>query len=156
MTSRIEPLSYAAASPISLLHGACFPDDPWDVGAIAQVMGIPGFFGHVEWRQEAPVGFALALDLGKEAEILSLGVLREHRRNGFGAALLGAVCFEARERGGKSVVLEVAMNNVAARALYAAHSFTIVGNRRNYYRQAGCLVDGLILRRELEAASPGS
>jgi ribosomal-protein-alanine N-acetyltransferase len=156
MRRRIERLSGTAGGPIALLHQACFPEDPWDAGAIAQVMGIPGFFGHVEWREETPVGFALALDLGREAEILSLGVLREHRRAGVGATLLDAVCSEARERGIRSVVLEVAVNNVAARALYAANSFIVVGHRRNYYRQAGGLVDGLILRRELTSGSGGS
>ena len=100
-------------------------------------------------REETPVGFALALDLGNEAEILSLGVLREFRRTGVGAALLDAVCCEAGKRGAKSVVLEVAMTNVAARALYAGRGFTVVGHRRNYYYQAGRMVDGLILRREL-------
>ena len=156
MRRRIERLPGTAGGPIALLHQACFPEDPWDAGAIAQVMGIPGFFGHVEWREETPIGFALALDLGREAEILSLGVLREHRRAGVGASLLDAVCSEARERGIRSVVLEVAVNNVAARALYAANSFIVVGHRRNYYRQAGGLVDGLILRRELATGSCGS
>ena len=120
MRRRIERLPGPAGGPIALMHQACFPEDPWDVGAIVQVMGIPGFFGHVEWREETPVGFALALNLGREAEILSLGVLREHRRAGVGTTLLDAVCSEARERGIRSVVLEVAVNNVAARALYAA------------------------------------
>jgi len=149
MTHRIGPLSSAAVSRISLLHRACFPDDPWDVDVLAQVMGIPGFFGHVEWREDTLAGFALALDLGREAEILSLGVLREHRRTGVATTLLDALCFEAGERGAKSVVLEVAENNVAGQALYTANSFTVVGHRRNYYRQSGCWVDALILRREL-------
>ena len=30
MTSRIEPLPRGAAGPISLLHRACFPEDPWE------------------------------------------------------------------------------------------------------------------------------
>src|SRR5215831_10997170 len=142
MRHRIEHLSGAAAGPTALLHWACFPEDPWDVTAIAQVMGIPGFFGHVERKGETPVGFALALDLSGEVEVLSLGVLREHRRTGIGSALLEAVGFEAKRRGAKSLVLEVAVTNVAGRSLYAAHGFVIVGRRRNYYRQAGCFVDG--------------
>jgi len=156
MRRRIERLSGTAGGPIALLHQACFPEDPWDAGAIGQVMGIPGFFGHVEWREEIPVGFALTLDLGREAEILSLAVLREHRRAGVGTTLLDAVCVEARERGVRSVVLEVAVNNVAARALYALNSFIVVGHRRNYYRQAGGFFDGIILRRELATGSGGS
>jgi ribosomal-protein-alanine N-acetyltransferase len=136
-----------------VLHRACFPEDPWDVGAIEQTMAIPGFFGRVGWAKTAPVGFALALALGEEAEIVSLGVLPSHRRCGIGSAILDAVCGEARLRGAERVVLEMATDNEAARALYAGRGFTVVGHRRNYYRRAEGLVDALILRVQMPTAS---
>ena len=152
MTSRIEPLPRGAVGPISLLHRACFPDDPWDAGAIEQIMGIPGFFGRVGWAKTAPVGFALALALGEQAEIVSLGVLPEHRRRGIGSALLDAICGEARSRGAERVVLEMASDNEAASALYAGRGFRVVGLRRNYYRRTERLVDALILQVQLPTA----
>ena len=152
MTSRIEPLPRGAVGPISLLHRACFPDDPWDAGAIEQIMGIPGFFGRVGWAKTAPVGFALALALGEEAEIVSLGVLPEHRRRGIGSALLDAICGEARSRGAARVVLEMASDNEAASALYAGRGFRVVGLRRNYYRRTERVVDALILQVQLPTA----
>jgi len=152
MTSRIEPLPRGAVGPISLLHRACFPDDPWDAGAIEQIMGIPGFFGRVGWAKTAPVGFALALALGEEAEIVSLGVLPEHRRRGIGSALLDAICGEARSRGAARVVLEMASDNEAASELYARRGFRVVGLRRNYYRRTERLVDALILQVQLPTA----
>jgi ribosomal-protein-alanine N-acetyltransferase len=153
MTSRIEPLPRGAAGPTSLLHRACFPEDPWDAGAIEQIMGIPGFFGLVGWADTGPVGFALALALGEEAEIVSLGVLPNYRRCGIGSAILDAVCGEARLRGAGCVVLEMASDNKAASALYARRGFTAVGHRRNYYRRAERSVDALILRVQLQTAS---
>jgi [ribosomal protein S18]-alanine N-acetyltransferase len=153
MTSRIEPLPRGAAGPVSLLHRACFPEDPWDAGAIEQIMGMSGFFGLVGWAESAPVGFALALALGEEAEIVSLGILPDYRRRGFGTAILDAVCGEARLRGAERVVLEMASDNEAASALYAARGFTVVGGRRNYYRRAERLVDALILGVQLSPAS---
>lgn len=152
MTSRIEPLPRGAVGPICLLHRACFPDDPWDAAAIEQIMRIPGFFGRVGWAKTAPVGFALALALGEEAEIVSLGVLPEHRRGGIGSALLDAICGEARSRGADRVVLEMASDNEAASALYAGRGFTVVGRRRNYYRRTERLVDALILQVQLPTA----
>ena len=152
MTPRVEPLPRGAVGPISLLHGACFPDDPWDAGAIEQIMGIPGFFGRVGWAKTAPVGFALALALGEEAEIVSLGVLPEHRRSGIGSALLDAICGEARLRSAERVVLEMASDNEAASALYVGRGFTVVGLRRNYYRRTERLVDALILQVQLPTA----
>jgi ribosomal-protein-alanine N-acetyltransferase len=152
MTSRIEPLLRGTASPISLLHHACFPEDPWDAGAIEQIMAIPGFFGLIGWAKTTPVGFALALALGEEAEIVSLGVLPDHRRCGIGSAILDTVCCNARLRGAERVLLEVALDNVAARALYGGRGFTVVGCRRNYYRRAERSVDALILRARLPTA----
>ena len=154
MTSRIESLPRGAAGAISLLHRVCFPEDPWDARAIEQIMGIPGFFGRVGWTKTTPVAFALTLALGDEAEIVSLGVLPDHRRCGIGSAILDAVCGEARLRGAERVVLEMASDNQAARALYGGRGFTVVGRRRNYYRRAERLVDALILRVQLPTASP--
>jgi [ribosomal protein S18]-alanine N-acetyltransferase len=151
MTRRIEPIWPAAAGPIAVLHRACFPEDPWGVGVIEQVMRIPGFFGRIGWMNNDPAGFALALDLGGECEILSLGVLADQRRAGIGSGLLDSICREAARRGGEWVVLEAAADNDAARALYAGRGFTVVGRRCNYYRQAGRLVDALILRLGLPA-----
>lgn len=152
MTLCIEPMPRGAVGPISLLHRACFPDDPWDAGAIEQIMGIPGFFGRVGWVKTAPVGFASALALGEEAEIVSLGVLPEHQRCGIGSALLDAICDEARLRGAERVVLEMASDNEAANALYSGRGFTVVGLRRNYYRRAERLADALILQVQLPTA----
>jgi ribosomal-protein-alanine N-acetyltransferase len=153
MIARIEPMSRAAAGPVSVLHRDCFPEDPWDVGAIERIMEIPGFFGLIGSELGDPIGFAFALSVGGEAEILSLGVEPSYRRAGMGSALLAATCSEARRRGAASVVLEVAADNEAARQLYATRGFTMVGRRRNYYRKAGRFVDALILRVPLIARS---
>jgi ribosomal-protein-alanine N-acetyltransferase len=156
MTRRFEPVCRNAAGPLSALHQACFPEDPWDLQAITEMMGIPGFFGLVAWDEEVPAGFALALDLGKECEVLSLGVVLDRRRAGLGLSLLDAVCCEARRRGAECVALEVSVDNRAARALYAATGFTVVGRRPNYYRQGGRSVDALTLRLALATPLPAT
>lgn len=156
MTLRVAPMSRAVAGPVSILHRACFPEDPWDVGAIEQIMKIPGFFGRIGWVGDDSVGFALALALGEEAEVLSLGVVPDHRRAGMGSALLASICLEAGQRGIERIVLEVAVDNQAARAMYGARGFSVVGRRRNYYRQAGHFVDALILRAWLVTRFPAT
>jgi ribosomal-protein-alanine N-acetyltransferase len=137
------------AGPVALLHRACFPEDPWDSLAIVEIIGTVGFFGRIAWEDEAPAGFALARDLRKECEILSLGVLRERRREGVGTALLNSVCVDARLRRAESIVLEVAVDNVAALALYTVRGFFPVGRRRNYYRRTRNSADALVLRLAL-------
>ena len=153
MNLRLSPVPGFAAEPLAALHRACFPEDPWDAAAIAGIIGMAGFFGRLAWRQEVPVGFALALVLGEECEILSLGILPPHRRAGIGRTLLAAICREARERRAAFAVLEVAIDNIAARALYAGFGFTQVGSRSKYYRRRGSLIDAVILRLPLAEVS---
>jgi ribosomal-protein-alanine N-acetyltransferase len=151
MIRRIETLFSDEIPRLAALHRACFPDDPWDAAAIEHVLRIPGFFGRVSWSGGLYIGFAMALHLGEESEIVALGVRRGHRRRGLGSVLLDSICLEGWLRGAESIVLEVALNNDAARLFYAAHGFTIVGRRPNYYRQRGEVADALVLRVPLMA-----
>ena len=156
MSRRLEQVSCLMAGPVALLHRVCFPEDPWDPSAIVEILGTAGFFGRIAWENEAPAGFALARDLHKECEILSLGVLPERRREGVGAALLNSICVEARLRSAQSIVLEVAVDNIAGLALYAVRGFLPVGRRRNYYRRTPNSADALVLRLALTGTSTAS
>jgi [ribosomal protein S18]-alanine N-acetyltransferase len=149
VSRRLERVSNVRAGPLSMLHRACFPEDPWNSREIAEIMTIQGSFGRIAWADEIPAGFALALDLREECEILSLGVLPEWRRAGIGSALLDSVSSEARARGAECIVLEVAVDNSAALALYTARAFVPVGHRRNYYRRVSSRIDALVLRRAI-------
>ena len=153
MSPRLEQVSCLMAEPVALLHSACFPEDPWNSSAIAEILGIAGFFGRIAWQGETPAGFVLALDLRKECEILSLGVLPERRHEGAGTALLNSVCVEARLRSAESIVLEAAVDNSAALGLYARRGFLPVGRRRNYYSRTRETADALVLRLALSGTS---
>jgi [ribosomal protein S18]-alanine N-acetyltransferase len=154
---RLEAVSGEAAgelaAPLSMLHRTCFPEEPWEPQEMAQIMAMAGFFGCMAWEDDEPVGFALALDLGGECEILALGVVPGRRRAGTGSALLAAICEEALRRDGNSVFLEVAADNAGARALYAVGGFVQIGRRRNYYRRPGGPVDALVLRSAIARVS---
>lgn len=147
MNCVVTALPRSAALPLSAMHAACFPEEPWDAAVMRRILGLAGVFGRLAWHDDTPVGFALARDLAEEVEVLSLGVLPQRRRSGAGRALLGAIVDEAMRRGIGSVVLEVAAANLGARALYTAAGFVQVGRRPRYYRHAEEDGDGLILRR---------
>jgi ribosomal-protein-alanine N-acetyltransferase len=150
---RIEPAGAAAVEPLALLHRAAFPEEPWEAGAVASILAIPGSFARVGFVDDTAAGLVLARDLGGECEILALGVAPEYRRRGMGGALLQAALDEARRRGLPAAVLEVAADNKAARRLYARAGFVPVGRRAHYYRSAGGGVDALILRASLTAST---
>jgi [ribosomal protein S18]-alanine N-acetyltransferase len=147
---RLEPVFREAAAvlaaPLSRLHQTCFPDDPWPPQAIADIIAVAGFFGRIAWEDGEATGLALAQGLGEECEILALGVVPTRRRSGIGTALLFSTMTEARHRGARRLFLEVAADNIAARALYGAHGFVQIGRRTNYYRRVSCLVDALVMR----------
>jgi ribosomal-protein-alanine N-acetyltransferase len=146
VTLSFSPILAASPAALADLQRACFPEDPWDRAALDEILRIAGAFGLLARVSEVPAGFILALDLKGECEILSLGVLPEMRRRGTGRALLAAICAEARQRGALFAILEVAADNVGARALYEGLGFAAAGRRRNYYQRGESSVDALVLR----------
>ena len=109
------------------LHASAF-DAPWDAAALAALMAQPGVFA-----VERPDGFILMRVVADEAEILTLAVRPSARRRGLGEALTDQALADARALGADRAFLEVAEDNVAARALYARLGFTEAGRRRAYY-----------------------
>jgi ribosomal-protein-alanine N-acetyltransferase len=141
----IVPALSDDAPALAALHATCF-DDPWQAELIARVVGSPGGFGVVARALDAPIGFALCRSTANEGEVLTLCVEASMRRQGIGRALLRATLDQVKTRDLAHLFLEVAEDNVAARALYASHDFRMVGRRSAYYRRAsGVAVDALTL-----------
>ena len=92
---------------------------------------------------------ALMLDLG--GEILTFATDPAHQKQGHGRRLIDHVITILRQDDQESVFLEVAVDNVAALALYTACGFEQVGLRKAYYARAGgAPVDGHMLRLALK------
>lgn len=79
-------------------------------------------------------GFVIALAEGPEWEIENIVVGPGSQRRGCGSHLLRALLDKAREERVSRIFLEVRESNVAARAFYAAATFTVNGRRKSYYR----------------------
>ncbi|MEM1112545.1 MAG: GNAT family N-acetyltransferase [Pseudomonadota bacterium] len=76
---------------------------------------------------------------------LGMGVLKEHRRQGIGSALLDAVTRAALVRGFSRLELEVFANNRAAIALYEKYGFELEGTKRRARCIDGVFQDVLIM-----------
>ena len=135
----------ADAPALAALHAAAFPGgERWGPDAIRLMLEMPGAFGlHLPGQ-----GFVLARVAADEAEILTLAVVPEARRQGHGGTLLAGAMAAAAARGAAAMFLEVSERNAAARALYIASGFAEAGRRRRYYADGA---DALVLRRELRA-----
>ena len=68
-----------------------------------------------------------------EAHIVTVGVLPEARRKGYGAAVVHALVNLAIDHEMALATLEVRESNDAARALYRRYGFYEVGIRKRYY-----------------------
>lgn len=147
--SRPAPIAAFApedADGLAVLHAAAFAD-PWDATALRDLMSQTGGFA-LGCEGE---GFILCRVVADEAEILTLATEAAMRGRGLGRRLVEAAVETAALRGATRLFLEVAEDNVAARALYARTGFVEVGRRRGYYARPGkTSVDALVLALEFD------
>ncbi len=122
-----------------------FPPPAWDEPALAAVLRQPGAFALID----PDGGFVLARVAADEAEVLTLGVAPKLRRQGERGRCCATPCATRRRLGRAAMFLEVAADNPAALALYAAEGFRVVGRRPGYYPDGA---DALVLRGGLDAA----
>ena len=133
----------AHAAALAAIHASAFPPrEAWGEDAITIQLALPGAFGLIDDRG----GMLLGRMAADEAEVLTLAVAPEARRQGIATLLLRAAKAHVGARGGTGVFLEVATGNAAALALYARAGFVEVGHRRRYYAD---LADALVLRAKL-------
>lgn len=124
--------------------------DPWSEHDFRSVLGFMQgiFLVSVEQATEKISGYAIAICVVDEAEILNLAVDRDYRGSGLGGCLLDALLEEAEGRGVVTTFLEVRESNVAARKLYESRGFEEISRRRKYYRNPA--EDALVLRRAVQ------
>lgn len=135
-----EPVTVAHADALATIHAAAFPpDEVWNATIISLHIGLPGGFGFIDARG----GMILARTVMDEAEILTLAVLPDARHQGVGRDLLQAAMRQAAGTDARTMFLEVAEDNDAARRLYASQGFTEVGRRKRYYANGD---DALVMR----------
>jgi len=147
----IRAVGPADVALLATLHATCFADEPWGTEAMAEVLAIPGAFGFLAGARGAAIGFLLALDLGAECEILTLGVLPRRRRRGVARALLEHLLAAAVSR---PILLEVAEDNRPALTLYEGMGFVPVGRRPAYYRRPNGPAAALTMRRTTPTPPP--
>ena len=139
----IQPVGAAHADALAAIHAAAFPpDEVWSATVIALHVGLPSGFGFIDERG----GMVLARTTMDEAEILTIGVRPDARRQGLGRDLLKAAMRRAAETDADTMFLEVAVDNAAAHALYVSLGFVEVGRRKRYYANGD---DALVMRAAL-------
>jgi len=143
MKPQIQRATPAHVPAMAAIHAEAFsPREAWAEDAFALQLIMPGVFGLIEPRG----GLLLARVTMDEAEVLTLAVAPASRRHGIARALLHAAMAAAKQQDVRTMFLEVAVGNDAARALYRQAGFVEAGRRPRYYADGG---DALILRAAL-------
>ena len=112
---------------LSNLHQKCFPNKPWSADDFRDLKKsgceiIMSENGFIVYRTAAD-----------EAEIITIGVNPEMRRNGIASAMIGIIEKNIKNQGVKKIFLEVASTNKPARKLYENAGYKTVGVRPKYY-----------------------
>ena len=124
---------------------ACFPDEAWTHGMVADEFERPG---GVQWiaevhdgGQPVPVGFAFGWLVLGELHVLHIATLPARRRTGAGRTLLQALI---QTPGTELCWLEVRADNTPAIALYAREGFEHIAVRKRYYSDGA---DAVVMRK---------
>jgi len=128
------------------LHAKAFADTRgWSAQEFADLLSLP-----TTVLVGDPTAFILIRVTADEAEVLTLATDPAKRRQGLARKALAKGEAQAHAKGAKSVFLEVAEDNMAARALYTAAGYLQVGHRPNYYLPKNAApVAALVLRKDL-------
>jgi ribosomal-protein-alanine N-acetyltransferase len=125
-----------------------FPYSPWSASQYKEEFSSPTrhFIVAVDQAQSI-VGYAGVFAPGAaEADILTVGVVPEHRGKGIAKALMALITEWAKAQGTTAMMLEVKVDNSEAIGLYESLGYSKLNIRKDYF---GTGLDALVMRLEL-------
>ena len=125
-----------------------FPYSPWSTSQYKEEFSSPTrHFVVALDDQQSIVGYAGVFAPGAaEADVLTVGVVPEHRGQGIAKALMALITDWARAQGSTAMMLEVKTDNSAAIGLYESLGYTKLNVRKDYLGQG---LDAQVMRLEL-------
>lgn len=130
---KIVPMATAHVSALAEIERLCFAE-PWSEESLRQELDNPCADFLVALAGGEVAGYAGLFIVAGDCSIANLAVVPEYRRRGVASALLEAAESRAKSRDCDYITLEVRRSNAPATALYESRGFTIVGERKNFYR----------------------
>ncbi len=121
------------------LHKKCFPNKPWSADDFRDLKNSGC---EIIMSENGFIVYRIVVD---EAEIITIGVNPEMRRNGIASAMIGIIEKTLKNQGVKKIFLEVASNNIAAQKLYENSGFVRAGLRPKYYDG----VDAILMSKDI-------
>ena len=145
MEHLIRPMTEKDLPLVAEIERHCF-SMPWSEEELEKCRGLENYRFFVSEADGRPVGYAGILCCMDEADVTTIAVEEDYRRQGIGRALLDAMLDYAEELKIRSVFLEVRAGNEPAKRLYESVGFKTVGRRKDYYEQP--TEDALLMKYE--------
>lgn len=105
---------------------------PWSAAQFLSSL-MAEHWGWVATFEDEIVAYAVLMSTGDECELLLIGVVAKHQRQGIAQQLLSYAEQHARAQGCAKIHLEVRQSNTVALELYQSAGYDLVGLRKNYY-----------------------
>ena len=152
----VEPVQTPDLASLSEIHHKGFSNG-WSDGDLEKMLAGPGYSCLVARREgdgaKPPLGFVIIRSVLDEAEVITIAVNPNARRNGIAELLMAEAIRQLQAERVKTLFLEVASGNLAATQLYAKLGFEQISNRQGYYssQETGELAssNALVMRRDL-------
>lgn len=141
--SPFNKITPAYVPVLTKMHQMCF-EKPWHEADFTSLLQLPTTQGLINDK-----AFILCSVCQDEAEILTLGVLPEARRQGIGLKLIDQMQTHLKNLGVGALLLEVNAFNAPAKRLYEKAGFVQIACRKGYYQTKDGAQDALILKKEL-------
>lgn len=120
---------------------------PWTIESYEASFTVPSDVRFVADEDGAIAGYVVFSVSIDEGELLTIAVGKSYRRAGVGRLLMTRLFEIARERGVRTIFLEVRPSNLAAKSLYQKFGFETIGVRTDYYTSP--VEDAEVMRKEL-------
>jgi ribosomal-protein-alanine N-acetyltransferase len=125
-----------------------FPYSPWSASQYKEEFSSPTrYFVVAVDEAQSIIGYAGVFAPGAaEADVLTVGVVPEHRGRGVAKALMALITDWANSQGSTAMMLEVKTDNIDAIGLYEALGYLKLNVRKDYF---GAGLDAQVMRLEL-------
>ena len=125
-----------------------FPESPWSAAQFREELaGVPKTRRYIVANDGATiVGYAGIALAGEVADIHTLTVIPEFRRQGIATSMLRDLEAWAESKGVEAVMLEMREGNNEAQPLYEKAGYHAISRRDNYYAKG---IHAVIMRKEL-------
>jgi ribosomal-protein-alanine N-acetyltransferase len=146
-------ITYRVANAFDLavfvsLDKKLFPYSPWSASQYKEEFSSPTrhFVVALDDAQSI-IGYAgVFAPGGAEADVLTVGVIPNHRGKGIARQLMALITDWAKQQGSIAMMLEVKVDNTEAIGLYESLGYSKLNVRKDYF---GAGLDALVMRLDL-------